>query len=50
MNKEYITVIAPSSNLKKENEEIIQKSINKCQKLGLKVKKSKYAYSSTPSK
>ena len=50
MNKEYITVIAPSSNLKKENEEDIQKSINKCQKLGLKVKISKYAYSSTPSK
>lgn len=50
MNKEYITIIAPSSNLKKENEEDIQKSINKCQKLGLKVKISKYAYSSTPSK
>ena len=50
MNKEYITVIAPSSNLKKENEEDIQKSINECQKLGLKVKISKYAYSSTPSK
>lgn len=50
MNKEYITVIAPSSNLKKENEKDIQKSINKCQKLGLKVKISKYAYSSTPSK
>ena len=50
MNKEYITVIAPSSNLKKENEEDIQKSINKCQKLGLKVKISKYAYSSTSSK
>lgn len=50
MNKEYITIIAPSSNLKKENEEDIQKSINECQKLGLKVKISKYAYSSTPSK
>ncbi len=50
MNKEYITVIAPSSNLKKENEEDIQKSINECQKLGLKVKISKCAYSSTPSK
>ena len=43
--QDFITVIAPSSNLTAKNKEDIDKSVIACQKLGLKVKISKHAYS-----